>query len=355
MTRGEAYRNMTNRKRAAILGATGMVGRRFAELLVGHPWFDVALIVGSRSSAGQSFRAVWEAKEASLERHYGPGVWQPRRWAERLPDTLVGTFEDIFTSGVDLVFSSVPENAGESEQALVDRGFVVFSNSPYGRFDDHNPLVVPEVNRGAMRNQRFIKNPNCVTSGLVLVLAPIWERYGLTEVSVTTYQSLSGRGDAKYARDLVIGNVLPLHGSSENTEVYIRKEVKKILSIPVPLSVSCHRVGVQEGHYVDVRLKTARPIASQDEVIELLRGFNPLAGLGAPTGPASPIVVVNEMGRPRPSQDAHHHGGMAIAVGNISTRDEVYDLRLSYVVNNLVRGAAGGAILNAEVYFAPAP
>lgn len=339
------------KKRVAILGATGMVGRRFAELLVDHPWFEIGLLVGSGVSAGETYRSVWEGKEGALVDHYGGAIWTARGFEERLGDMRVGRYEDIEGADIDFVFSSVPENAGASERGLLERGYKVFSNSPFGRFDDDNPLVVPEVNRDEMKGKSFIKNPNCVTSGMVLVLDPIRAEYGLEEISITTYQSLSGRGDSKYEKGLVIGNVYPLQGSSENTEIYISKEVKKILQHPIPISVSCSRVGVQEGHYVDVRLKTQKEIRSKDEVIELFQSYRPLADLHAPMSPAQPIVVLREVGRPRPSHDALHHQGMAIAVGGISTHDEVYSLRLTYVVNNLIRGAAGGAILNAEVYY----
>ncbi|MEO7329470.1 MAG: aspartate-semialdehyde dehydrogenase [Minicystis sp.] len=337
------------KKRAAILGATGMVGRRLAELLVDHPWFEIGLLVGSGVSSGQTYRSVWEEKEQALVDHYGEASWVGRPFDQRLGDIRVGRYADIESSDIDFIFSSVPESAGHAEQELIDRGYMVFSNSPFGRFHDDNPLVVPEVNRHEMEGRRFIKNPNCVTSGLVLILSPVQAEYGLEEVSITTYQSLSGRGDAKYEKGLVIGNIYPLQGSTENTEIYIRKEAKKILRELSPFSVSCSRVGVQEGHYVDVRLKTKRPIGSKEEVLDLFRSYNPLENLEAPMTPEQPIVVITEQGRPRPSHDAFHHEGMAIAVGGISTEDEVYSLRLTYVVNNLIRGAAGGALLNAEV------
>ena len=169
----------TKKKRAAILGATGMVGRRFAELLVEHPWFEIGLLVGSGVSSGQTYRSVWEEKEQALVDHYGPAAWRGRPFDERLGDIRVGRYEDIETSNIDFVFSSVPESAGHAEQELIDRGYMVFSNSPFGRFSAENPLVVPEVNRGEMEGRRFIKNPNCVTSGLVLILNPVQAEYGL--------------------------------------------------------------------------------------------------------------------------------------------------------------------------------
>lgn len=332
----------------AILGATGLVGRRLAELLIDHPWFEIGMLVGSNASNDQIYEDVWTMKELALQQHYGPDTWHPHPFPEGLRGLSVHCFEDLLASDISLVFSSIPTRGSSREELLLESEKIVFSNSPYGRFLPQNPLVIAEVNKHTIRDQRFIKNPNCVTSGLAIILDPLLQRYGLIEVAVTTYQSLSGRGDAKYPLDLVQNNVYPLHDSTENTEVYIAQEIKKILGTSFRLSVCCNRAWVQEGHYVDVHLKTERPISHRDEVIELFQDYHPLAEDCLPSSPVHPIVVVQEPGRPRPRQDSWHHNGMAIAVGNISLEDEVYDLRLSYVVNNLIRGAAGGAILNAE-------
>jgi aspartate-semialdehyde dehydrogenase len=244
----------------------------------------------------------------------------------------------------------LPERAGVVEAKLLEAGKTVFSNSPYRRFDENAALVVTEVNGSQMRGCHLIKNPNCVTSGLSLVLAPILDRYGLREVVVSTYQSLSGRGDARYAPELVVGNVYPLFRSEEQTENYIRREVDRIFQSSFVMSVTSNRVYVQEGHYVEVRIKTKKRIKNSDDVSETLSQFNPLKELGLPLSPRQPLVLIHEMGRPRPLQDSGHSGGMGVAVGNISTDDAVFDLRLSYVVNNVVRGAAGGAILNSELW-----
>lgn len=335
----------------AILGATGLVGRWLAELLMDHPWFKIGMLVGSDASNGKAYEEVWTTKELTLQQHYGSDNWRTHSFPEGLRRLPVHSFEDLLASDIPLVFSSVPTRGSNREELLLESDRMVFSNSPYGRFLPHNPLVIAEVNKHILRDQRFIKNPNCVTSGLAIVLDPLLQQYGLVEVAVTTYQSLSGRGDARYSLDLVQNNLYPLHDSPENTEVYITQEIKKILGTSFRLSVCCNRGWVQEGHYVDVRLKTQRPIPHRNEVIELFQGYNPLAQDDLPSSPARPIVVVQEQGRPRPRQDSRHHNGMAVAVGNISLEDEVYNLRFSYVVNNLIRGAAGGAILNAEVFW----
>ncbi len=338
------------RKRVAILGATGMVGRRFAELLVGHPWFEIGMLVGYKS-IGESFQSVWERKEALMQQHYGQEFWSARPYPEELKHHRVASFDELLRSGsIDLVFSAIHAGFGHLEEQLLEKGFTIFSNSPQGRFEEKNPLVIAEVNGERIAEQQFIKNPNCVTSGLALTLAPIREQYGLEEVSVVTFQSLSGRGDAKYPRDLVVGNIYPLHLSDERTEDYISKEVKLILREQFPLSVSCHRVYVQEGHLVDVKVKTVNPIRDENEIFELFSSYRPLKNLSLPSAPEFPILVSREAGRPRPCQDAFHSRGFAVAVGSISVEDDVYDLRYKYVVNNLIRGAAGGAILNAEVY-----
>lgn len=342
--------NKPIRKRVAIAGSTGMVGRRFAELLVDHPWYEIAMLVGDKST-GESYGAVWERKEKSIRDYYGRDFWVARACPDQLKDRRVQSFDDLLKAkDIDFIFSAMPSHVWPMEHELLEMGYTLFSNSPYGRFDESNPLVVAEVNGDEIRGQRFIKNPNCVSSGLVLVLAPIRERYGLREVSVVTFQSLTGKGDAKYPRDLVVGNVYSLHDSDEQTEEYILAEVHKILREAISISVSCNRVYVQEGHLVNVKIKTVDRIKSSDEVSELLRSFNPLKNMMLPSGPVTPLAVINEAGRPRPRQDSYENKGMTVVVGGISIMDDVFDLRLQYVVNNLTRGAAGGALLNSELY-----
>jgi len=342
---------LSSRLKVGLLGATGMVGRRLAQLLVDHPWFEPVIFVGSETSIGTSYRLLWERKEKLLQGHYGMQLWNVQHFPKALDGTTISGFPDLLNSDIEIVFSSLPERAGAFEATLLDSGRIVFSNSPYRRFDVSAALVVAEVNGNEMRECRLIKNPNCVTSGLALVLAPIASRYGLDAVVVTTYQSISGRGDARYAADLVIGNVYPLFGSEEQTEGNIRRELDRVFRSSFVASITCNRVCVQEGHFVEVRIKTKNPIESAEEVLHTLSLFNPLKSLGLPLSPAQPLVVVHEAGRPRPLQDSDHSRGMAVAVGNISIDDDVFDLRLTYVVNNLVRGAAGGAVLNSELWF----
>jgi aspartate-semialdehyde dehydrogenase len=341
----------------AIVGATGMVGRRLAAMLIRHPRFHLKMVVGSDERKGQTYRAVWEQKERALREHYG-NFWREFSFPTAFEHLHVSSFADLLEEECPLVFSSVPERMGALEEALLARGRFVFSNSPYRRFDPAVALVVPEVNGDAIehaRATRLVKTPNCVSSGLIPILAALQARFGLREVVVTTYQALSGRGDAKYDRNLVLHNIYPLHGSVERTEELIGKEVRNILGSSFPLSVTCNRTCVQEGHFVELRIRTRSPIHDREEAARVLTEFRPLSDRMLPSGPRNPITLVSGQGRPRPNEDAHHEGGMAIAVGNLTTEDEIFDLRLTYVVNNLVRGAAGGLLLNAEIWDANAP
>jgi aspartate-semialdehyde dehydrogenase len=341
--------NKGKRLSTAVLGATGMVGRRMCEILSDHPWFDLKFLVGFRSVEA-SYPEVWRRKERANQIYYGKDIWENRPFPERLAGRRVQPLSELTESPVDLIFSALPEQVGEIEQEMVNAGKVVFSNSPYGRFDRNNPLIVPEVNLCDLHGQRFIKNPNCITSGLAIVLCPLIKTYGIEEMSIVTFQSLSGRGDARYDKGMVICNVYPLRDSQENTEALIMKEIRRILGNELKISVSCNRVFVQEGHFVDVKIKTKEKVSGKEEVIRVLQSFNPLREYDLHTSPEFPIVVLTEIGRPRPVQDSNYEKGMSVAVGGIATEDEVYNLRLQFVVNNLMRGAAGGAILNAECY-----
>jgi aspartate-semialdehyde dehydrogenase len=167
---------------------------------------------------------------------------------------------------------------------------------------------------------------------------------------VTTFQALSGRGDAKYDPALVVGNVYPLTGTEERTDEYQRSELMRIFPGITRCSVSAHRVPVQTGHFVDVKVQTRKKIVSATAVKDVMRQFNPLSGLNLPSQPKMPIVVVDEPGRPRPLNDADYENGMAVAVGNIRTDDGFFDLTLSIVLNNVARGAWGAALINAEFY-----
>ena len=346
-----------------ILGGTGLVGRALAARLLSHPIFSLGPVLGSSATVGKSLADVWIQKERALQDHYGAALWEAVPCPPGLREITVSSTEELMRSGVKYVVSAIAPSLGHIEDALQAAGIAVFSISPHARQVPRNPLIIPEANGDELLHAiatdaaedsdptiPLVKSPNCVTCGTSVVLKALDATYGVVGVSVTTFQALSGRGDAKYDPGLVVGNVYPLAGTVEKTDEYQRKELLRIFPNIVRCAVSAHRVPVQTGHFVDVKCQTRKPVRSVDEVKAVLRAFAPLRGLGLPSMPNAPIVVVDEVGRPRPKQDGNYEGGMSVCVGNVHTNDGFFDVTLSIVINNVVRGAWGAALINMELY-----
>ena len=346
-----------------ILGGTGLVGRALAARLLSHPIFSLGPVLGSSATVGKSLADVWIQKERALQDHYGAALWEAVPCPPGLREITVSSTEELMRSGVKYVVSAIAPSLGHIEDALQAAGIAVFSISPHARQVPRNPLIIPEANGDELLHAiataaaedsdptiPLVKSPNCVTCGTSVVLKALDATYGVVGVSVTTFQALSGRGDAKYDPGLVVGNVYPLAGTVEKTDEYQRKELLRIFPNIVRCAVSAHRVPVQTGHFVDVKCQTRKPVRSVEEVKAVLRAFAPLRGLGLPSMPNAPIVVVDEVGRPRPKQDGNYEGGMSVCVGNVHTNDGFFDVTLSIVINNVVRGAWGAALINMELY-----
>ena len=346
-----------------ILGGTGLVGRALAARLLSHPIFSLGPVLGSSATVGKSLADVWIQKERALQDHYGAALWEAVPCPPGLREITVSSTEELMRSGVKYVVSAIAPSLGHIEDALQAAGIAVFSISPHARQVPRNPLIIPEANGDELLHAiataaaedsdptiPLVKSPNCVTCGTSVVLKALDATYGVVGVSVTTFQALSGRGDAKYDPGLVVGNVYPLSGTVEKTDEYQRRELMRIFPGIVRCAVSAHRVPVQTGHFVDVKCQTREPVRSVEEVREVLRAFAPLQGLGLPSMPNAPIVVLDEVGRPRPQQDIDYEGGMSVCVGNVHTNDGFFDVTLSIVINNVVRGAWGAALINMELY-----
>jgi aspartate-semialdehyde dehydrogenase len=331
----------------AILGATGAVGQRFVSLLDGHPWFRVAALCASDRSAGRPYA---EAARWSLDRP--------------MPDWARGMTVLPCDPGFParLAFSGLDATvAGEIETRLAASGCAVVSNARNHRMDPDVPLVVPEVNHDHLdlvrsQNRRFerggfiVTNPNCSTVGLVMAVAPLDAAFGLRRVIATTLQAVSGAGYPGVASIDILDNVVPHIGGEEEK---IESESRKILGRagrPASFQVSahCHRVHVSDGHTVAISLETARPASPEAAVAALREWRSPLAALGLPSLPERPLVVRDEPDRPQPRLDRMAGGGMSVTVGRVR-RCPVLGLRLVALVHNTIRGAAGVAILNAEL------
>ena len=340
----------TERVPVAILGATGSVGQRFIQLLANHPWFRVHEVVASDRSAGKNYGTAADWRLESLV---------PDDVAKLTVKNLGADLESrLLFSGLD---SSV---AGEAEDDYANRGCAVISNSRNHRMDSDVPLLIPEVNAehlGAIEVQRkrragyIVTNPNCSVVGLAMALAPLERAFGLEAVQVTTMQAISGAGYAGVASYAILDNVIPYIGGGE--EEKIETEPRKILGAwkddhfaeaPMTISAQVNRVPTIDGHLMTVsaKLRNAAEIREVREAIENFAGEP--QKLGLPTAPKHPIHFLDATDRPQPRLDRDRESGMAVSVGRLR-HCPILDIRFVALVHNTIRGAAGAAILNAEL------
>jgi aspartate-semialdehyde dehydrogenase len=342
---------MPNKIKVGVLGATGAVGQKFVTLLEDHPWFELTELAASDRSAGKSY------KEAAVWRQYKP-------IPERLKATKVKPCEPTLDCRV--VFSGLDSSvAGEVEESFARAGYIVLSNSKNHRMDADVPLLVPEINPEHLdlikvqRERRgwtgaIVTNPNCSTIGLVMALAPIHRAFGVKRVIVTTMQALSGAGYPGHSAIDMLGNVIPFIGGEEDK---VETEPLKIMGTldgneirfaDCRISAHTNRVFVEDGHMECVSLELETK-ATPDEVASVLARFSSLPQeLKLPTAPERPVIVTDERDRPQPRFDRDAGNGMSAVVGRIR-ECPVFDIRLVVLSHNTIRGAAGAAILNAEL------
>jgi aspartate-semialdehyde dehydrogenase len=331
-----------------------MVGQRFIQLLENHPQFEVTAVAASDRSQGKK---------------YGDAcTW---RLSGEMPESVrsMKVFAPTPPLDCDLVFSSLPGDiARETEGSFAAAGFPVISNSSAFRMDEDVPLLIPEVNHEHLalldrQRERYpsggyiVTNPNCSTIMLVMALAPLQNAFGVESTVATTLQALSGAGYPGVASLDIIDNVLPYIGGeeekieTETTRILGSFESGKIVSAPMKVSAQCHRVNVSDGHMAAIRVKLTRQAAIED-LYEAFTSYRSLPQeLGLHTAPASPVVVRNEEDRPQPKADRDAGGGMTVTIGRLRP-DAVLDYRFVALSHNTVRGAAGAAILNAELLIA---
>ncbi|HEY7215666.1 MAG TPA: aspartate-semialdehyde dehydrogenase [Thermoanaerobaculia bacterium] len=336
---------------AGILGATGTVGQRFVQLLENHPWFALRWLAASDRSAGKRYR---EACSWQLE---GP---PPAAAAEQVVE------ECVPGRGPKLVFSSMSSSlAGDIEREFAAAGHIVVSNSSHYRMTPDVPLLVPEINPdhlgllAAQRRERgwegaIVTNPNCAAVVLVMPLAAL-RPFGIRRVMVTTFQAVSGAGYPGVPSLDILGNVIPYIGGDE--EAKVESEPQKILGrledghirpLPFTVSASCNRVPSIDGHLVTASVELEqRP--GREEILRALCGFSGLPQeRGLPSAPKRPIHLMDAPDRPQPRKDAGLEKGMATAVGRLR-ECSILDWKFVALSHNVLRGAAGAALLNAEL------
>lgn len=334
-----------------VLGATGVVGQHFVTRLSRHPWFKPVWLAASERSEGKTYRQA-----------------APWRLAAPMPDDAAGRTVDgcVPGRGPKIVFSGLDASvAGEVEGAFAAAGHIVVSNARNYRMDPLVPLLIPEVNAehlDVLAEQRRVKgwpglivtNPNCSTVVLASALAPV-RAFGLTRVVVSTMQAVSGAGYPGVPSLDILGNVVPFIGGEEEK---METEAKKILGTdggraPHSVVISAHtnRVPVLDGHTMTVSVEFSTPPVV-DDVVHAMRTF---AGrpqqLGLPSAPSPAIVVMDEPNRPQPRLDADRGDGMAVTIGRVRPCP-VFHVKFVALAHNVVRGAAGAAILNAELMVA---
>jgi aspartate-semialdehyde dehydrogenase len=342
------------RIKVGVLGATGMVGQRFIQLLEGHPWFEVVEVAASERSAGRTYAEVMQ------------GRWKVEG---AIPPRVAQLTVKECTPDLDcrLCFSALDSSvAGPVEETFAQAGYVVSSNSRNHRMDPDVPLLIPEVNADHLaiiptQKNRWgsdgyiITNPNCAAIGLVMALAPLHKRFGLDKVIVTTLQGLSGAGYPGVPSLDIIDNVIPFIGGEEPK---VESEPLKILgtldggqfvSADLRVSASCTRVNVQDGHLESVSVGL-RQKASPGDLIETWEEFDPLSGHGLPSAPSPPVIYRKEDDRPQPRRDRDEGNGMACVVGRLR-ECPILDYKFFVLSHNTIRGASGAAILNAEYLY----
>jgi aspartate-semialdehyde dehydrogenase len=334
-----------------ILGATGVVGQRFLQLLEHHPWFEPAWLAASDRSSGLPYEDA-------------------ARWRLRTPIPAsvarMKVSPAVPTGAPRVIFAALDADvARDLEPRFAADGCAVISNSSALRMQEDVPLVVPEVNADHVKlvhAQRWrqdsggfvVTNPNCSAIGLVMALAPLHRSFGLEKVMVVTMQAVSGAGYPGVASLDILGNVIPyIAKEEEKMEEETRKllglgEATRIRPAGFAMSAQCNRVAVEDGHTESVSVKLKRP-ARAEEIIEAFRSFRSVPQeLRLPNAPEQPVIYDCAPDHPQPRFDVDRGAGMSVSVGRLRPCG-VLDWKFTVLSHNTIRGAAGAALLNAEL------
>ncbi len=338
-----------------ILGATGMVGQRFIQLLDNHPDFEITALAASSRSAGKKYvdATTWYLDDAM---------------PDSVKDIVVcETNPEDMDNDVDIVFSSLPTEFAESVERDFAKDYVVASNASANRMKKNIPLVIPEVNPQFLDmievQQRennwdgfIVTNPNCSTIALTLTLKPIVDYFNVKSIRVSTMQAISGAGYNGVPSMAIIDNLVPYIGSeeekmeSETLHLLGEYDGENVINADFKLSASCHRVPVIDGHTEAVFIELDDEFQI-DDIKDKMSNFKALPQeLNLYSAPASPVIVREEADRPQPRMDRNAGNGMSVTVGRLR-KEQSFDNSFKYVLvgHNTVRGAAGASVLNAEL------
>jgi aspartate-semialdehyde dehydrogenase len=347
-----ATSTLDRKRRVAVLGATGAVGQAFVRLLANHPWFELAEVAASERSAGRRYAEAvhWLGTEP-----------MPKRVADM---SVLPCDPSVVRS--ELVFSALDSSvAGEVEGAFASAGRFVLSNAKNYRMEPDVPLVIAEVNPdhlGLLDAQRecrgwrggIVTNGNCSTIVAVCALAPLHARFGIRQLFVATMQAVSGAGYPGVPSLDILGNVVPyIKDEEEKVETEALKMLGRfengaVQDAPIVVSAHTNRVPVEHGHTVCLSIGFEDRVRPEDAVAALREWRGAEIARGLPTAPERPLVVSDEPDRPQPRRDVRAGRGMSVTVGRVRG-DPLFDVKLVAMGDNIVRGAAGASVLNAEL------
>ncbi len=333
----------------SILGATGLVGQRFVQLLTDHPWFTIECLTASENSAGKLYGEVVD--------------WQmPVALPNEIAEMRICKTEPVHQTAI--AFSALDSSvAGPVEEQYAAAGYAVISNTKNHRMDPLVPLVIPEVNSRhfqLLEKQKhhesgfIVTNPNCVVIGLAMALKPLYDQFGIQAVQVSTMQAISGAGNQKETKLEVEDNVIPYIAEEEQKveleplKILGNLTGERIVLADFKISAQCNRVPVSEGHLENISVKFKENAIKQD-IIDLWKNFKgEPQGLGLPSAPKHPIHYFHEDQFPQPRKQRDIENGMAVSIGRLRECSN-FDWKFSILSHNTIRGAAGCAVLNAEL------
>ncbi len=342
--------------KVAVLGATGMIGQRFIEMLEDHPYFEMEGLYASERSEGKRLGDVLKVRD--------------HVYKDETLDMRIETMDlNKISKECRIAFSGIPSDlAGPTETELAGKGVGVFTNAGSHRMDKDVAILIPEVNpqhldsikdQSTYANGGFIvTNANCSSTGIAAPLAALNQKYGLKQVFISTYQALSGAGYPGVPSLDAVGNVVPfIKGEEEKMESELAKmlgkyEDKQFKFADFKVYANCARVPVVDGHLESLTLS----MNEEPSVEDVIKTFEEFRGepqkLKLPSAPEQPIIVRKEDNRPQPAFDVFAGGtgrskGMAVTLGRIRKKDEFY--KIFALSHNTLRGGAGGSVLNAEL------
>lgn len=331
-----------------ILGATGSVGQKFVELLTDHPWFEITALAASERSKGNMYKEVVKWFQTS-----------------RLPSDIGEMTVNLCEPNLPcrIVFSGLDSRvAGRIETQFAEAGYVVVSNSKNHRMDPQVPLLVPEINSDhlelvkfqSFNNGMIVTNPNCSTIGMVMALKPLLDEFGLNRVSVVTMQALSGAGYPGVSSVEIMDNIIPyisgeeMKMETEPLKIFGTLHGNVITPRDLSISAQCNRIAVMDGHLESISVKLGKA-AALNEIKAAWRQFSSEPQrFKLPSAPEQPIHYFEEEQFPQPRLHRNLDKGMAVSVGRLR-KCPVLDYKFTVLSHNTIRGAAGGAILNAEL------